>query len=155
MTLEQALYIAVNGRDLKINVCPWQVIRRMSHNGKPILHWQIDLIMTADEMTKYNPAEMSWDLQLMFYGYKKDSSIMKLPKVFSHIVHHSASGIWPIHTQANYAAPTEGIIYDKLDLQRGWIYETVNKGWSFLSAVRGEEKDGTFELSGAMFAIRK
>lgn len=155
MTKEQALYIAVNGRDLRINVCPWQVIRRMSYNSKPILHWQIDMLVTAEEMTKYNPADMSWDLQLMFYGYKKDSSMMKLPKIFSFIVHHSSSGIWPIHTAANYAAPTEGMIYDNLDLQRGWIYETVNKGWSYLGAVREEEKDGTFELSGAMFATRK
>ena len=158
MTTEQALYIAVNGRDLKINVCPWQTIRRQSYGGKPILHWQIDLLLTTEDMTSYNPADMSWDLQLMFYGYKRDAALMKLPKRFPLITHHSSSGIWPIrpiHGEANYVQPTEGTIYDRLDLQRGWIYDRVDKGWPFLSAVRQEEKDGTFELSGAMFAVRK
>ena len=137
------------GPNVTIIICPWQELTLL-----PNKHWQIDLILTSEDMTKYNPADMSWDLQLMFYGYKRDAALMKLPKRFPLITHHSSSGIWPIHGEANYVQPTEGTIYDRLDLQRGWIYGLVDKAVDYLVAVR-QEKDGTFELSGAMFAIQK
>lgn len=162
MKPDQILTVASGEEDINFNsLCPWQEIRLLPH-----LHYQIDLILTPDELYKLDVNDAYMDLQRM-YLYPGKESTYTLSKKFEYIKYHNAVQPQPMYAHWKYVNvlpgraldPTkivteiDGVTYYGFGYQREWSARRVDKGIDIMVAMR--ELKTRIHLSYAIILTKK
>jgi len=153
MTKEQALAIISGDKSsTAFIICPWQEIRI-----SPYLHYQIDLILTPEQVYSLDTNSAYMDLQRMYMGLEA-GYILK--HSYKDIKYHIAVNPQPLIKYWKYVITLPGKLDNKFlqedntYLFSGWRAKILDKGYDILAGTK-ELKDGKIQVSYAMFVERK
>lgn len=148
MNAAGALTLLSKGPNNKISVCPWQEIRLTPH-----LHWQIDLILSEQELVTFDRFKAGNDLLLLWYGLLDDKDRFYY-LTFDHSKAHIAANPQPLYKYFKLTPPIPLTVYEPKPLSSDWLYTIVDTSTDYLVATRGRQ-DGRFDVSLCQFGKPK